>query len=160
MKRVFIADGARIVGSVKIGSNSSVWFNAVIRGDDNKIEIGDYSNVQDNAVIHARKEEPTKIGDYVSIGHGAVVHCSRIGNNVLIGMNSTIMEGVEIKDNVIVAAGAVVTPKKTPLLENAVVIGAPAIVRREINEDDIKFIKNNAKHYAELARKFMEGEYE
>ena len=90
-ENVFVADGAKIIGNVKIGKDSSVWFNAVIRGDSNSIVIGENTNVQDNAVLHTSHNHSLVIGDNVTIGHGAIVHGCSIGNNVLIGMGAIIL---------------------------------------------------------------------
>jgi carbonic anhydrase/acetyltransferase-like protein (isoleucine patch superfamily) len=95
----FIADSADIIGDVEIGDFSSVWFNAVIRADSNKIRIGSRTSIQDNVVIHINHEYEVQVGDDVSVGHGAVLHGCRIGNNVLIGMNSTVLNGAEIGSN-------------------------------------------------------------
>ncbi len=90
-KSVFIASGAKVVGNVTIGKDSSIWFNAVIRGDSSTINIGEKSNVQDNAVIHTSRDSKVVVGDNVTIGHGAIVHGCTIGNNVLVGMGSIIL---------------------------------------------------------------------
>ena len=89
-KSVFIASGAKVIGNVTIGKDSSIWFNAVIRGDSSTINIGEKSNVQDNAVIHTSIDSKVVVGDKVTIGHGAIVHGCTIGNNVLVGMGSII----------------------------------------------------------------------
>jgi carbonic anhydrase/acetyltransferase-like protein (isoleucine patch superfamily) len=103
---VRIFPGAQVVGDVKIGEKSAVWYNAVVRGDMGGITIGRYSNVQDNCVIHS----PAELGDHVTVGHAAVVHACKIRDNCLIGMNSTILDDAIINSNSIVAAGATVTP--------------------------------------------------
>lgn len=95
----FIADSADIIGDVEVGDFSSIWFNAVLRGDRNKIKIGNRTSIQDNVVIHVNHEHEVQIGDDVSVGHGAVLHGCRIGNNVVIGMNSTVLNGAEIGKN-------------------------------------------------------------
>lgn len=150
---VKILKGSHITGNVKIAEQSSVWFNAVIRGDIEPISIGNFSNIQDNCVLHSSKNYPLRIGSYVSIGHAAVVHGATIENNCLIGMNSTILNGSVIKKNSIVGAGAVVTEcKEFP--DKSLILGVPAKKVRELNDDEIEAIKNNAIKYADMAKSF------
>ncbi|WP_423791923.1 gamma carbonic anhydrase family protein [Methanocaldococcus indicus] len=156
---MFIAKGAIIIGDVKLGKECSVWFNAVLRGDLNKIVVGDYSNIQDNCVIHCSKDYPTIIGKYVSIGHCAVVHGAYIEDNVLVGMNSTILNGAKIGKNCIIGANALI-PQNREIPKNSLVLGVPGRVVRELSKDEIKSIKENALRYCELAKKYLEGEYE
>jgi len=105
----FIAPNASIIGDVIAGSNCSFWFNSVIRGDVNSIRIGEYSNIQDGAVIHATFEKSVStLGNYVSVGHNAIIHGCRIGDHVLIGMGAIVMDNAEVGDYCIIAAGAVV----------------------------------------------------
>ncbi|MEL4305352.1 gamma carbonic anhydrase family protein [Methanococcoides sp. LMO-2] len=149
----FIADSADIIGEVVVGENSSIWFNAVLRADMDRIKIGNRTSIQDNSVIHTDPSTPTEIGDDVTVGHGAVLHSCRIGNNVLIGMNSTVLDGVEIGDNSIVGANALVPPgKKFP--PNSVITGVPGKVRREATPEDAAMIRENAAEYVELAAEY------
>ena len=111
-KSVFIAEGAKVIGNVTIKEDSSVWFNAVIRGDSSTIEIGKRSNVQDNAVIHTSRNSKVVVGDNVTIGHGAIVHGCSIGNNVLIGMGAIVLDNAVIGDNCIIGAGSLITQNK------------------------------------------------
>lgn len=149
----FVADSAEIIGDVEIGEYSSIWFNAVIRGDADEIHIGSRTSIQDNVVIHTDSPAKVEIGDNVTVGHGAVLHGCKIGNNVLVGMNSTVLDGAEIGDYSIVGANALVSPgKKFP--SNSVIIGIPGRVQRETTDQDIVMIKENATSYVELM-----GEY-
>ena len=149
----FIADSADIIGDVVVGENSSIWFNAVLRADMDRIKIGKRTSIQDNSVIHTDPSTPTEIGDDVTVGHGAVLHSCRIGNNVLIGMNSTVLDGVEIGENSIVGANALVPPgKKFP--PNSVITGVPGKVRREATPEDAAMIRENAAEYVELAAEY------
>lgn len=150
---VKIFPGAKVNGDIEIKENVSIWYNAVIRGDTEKISIGKNSNVQDNCVLHCTKGYPIKIGDGVSIGHGAVVHGCEIEDNVLIGMNSTILNGAHIGKNSLVAAGAVVTENHS-FPDNSLIIGIPAKAIKEVNNDQINLIKNNAIHYVNLSKKY------
>ena len=134
-KDCFIAENATIVGEVSFGSNCSVWFNAVIRGDVNSITIGDKVNIQDGAVIHATyKVSPTVIGNNVSIGHNAIVHGCTIHDNVLIGMGSIVMDNCVVESNSIVAAGAVVT-QNTRVEEGSIYAGVPAKKVKDISNE-------------------------
>ena len=110
---VFLASGSRVVGDVKIGEDSSLWFNVTVRGDCNFIRIGSRTNIQDNCVVHVTNGTgPTYIGDEVTVGHAAVIHACTIGNRVLIGMGAILLDGVEIGDNTVVGAGSVLPPGK------------------------------------------------
>ena len=151
----FIADSADVIGDVEIGDFSSVWFNAVLRGDRSKIKIGNRTSIQDNVVIHADPENGVQIGSEVSVGHGAVLHGCRIGNNVLIGMNSTILNGAEIGKNSIVGANALV-PEGKKFPENSLIIGVPGKVKREIEKSEIEAIAENAVEYVEFVREYRE----
>mgnify|MGYP000017304203 CR=1 FL=1 len=122
----YIAENATIVGEVSIGTQCSVWFNAVVRGDVHYIKIGNKVNIQDGAVIHATyKKSPTTIGNNVSIGHNAIVHGCTIHDNVLIGMGSIVMDDCVIESNSIIAAGAIVT-KNTRVESGSIYAGVPA----------------------------------
>ena len=150
---VIICPGAHVVGDVKLGENVSIWFGAVVRGDVSHIEIGNNSNVQDNGVVHCSKGYPTIIKDNVSIGHGAVVHGCTIEDNVLVGMNATILNGAKIARNSIVGAGAVVSEgKEYP--ENSLILGVPARLIKEVSQDQIRHIQENADRYVSLSKKY------
>jgi len=149
----FIADSADIIGDVEVRDFSSIWFNAVLRGDQNKIKIGSRTSIQDNVVIHVNHGNEVQVGDNVSVGHGAVLHGCRIGNNVIIGMNSTVLNGAEIGKNSIIGANALISEgKKFP--ENSLIIGVPGKVKREIEEAEIEGIAKNAEEYVELGKKY------
>jgi len=145
---VKIFPGAKVIGDVKIAENASVWYNAVIRGDIGSIEIGKYSNVQDNCVVHS----PAVIGDYVTIGHAAVVHACRIEDNCLIGMNSTILDDAVIEKNSIVGAGALVTQGKE-FEDGSLIMGVPAKPVRSLSPEEIENLKKHAIKYSQLAQK-------
>ena len=133
----YIAENATIVGEVSIGKECSVWFNAVVRGDVNSIEIGENVNIQDGVIIHCTyKKTKTVIGNNVSIGHGAIVHGCVIHDNVLVGMGAIIMDGAKIEENSIIAAGAVVT-QNTTVKSGEVFSGVPAKLHTQKNKEDI-----------------------
>lgn len=148
----FIAPNATLVGDVKLGSDCSVWFNAVIRGDVNSIEMGDMVNVQDGAVIHCTFEKTkTIIGNRVSIGHNAIVHGCTIHDDVLIGMGAIVMDNVIVESGAIVAAGAVVT-EGTHIHQGQLFAGVPAKyvkdVPERLREGEIKRIASNYLRYS------------
>jgi carbonic anhydrase/acetyltransferase-like protein (isoleucine patch superfamily) len=146
----YVADGAQIIGNVILGSGSSVWFNAVIRGDTEQISIGSGSNVQDGAILHADPEFPCTVGTGVVTGHGAILHGCQIGDNCLIGMGAIILNGARISPGSIVAAGAIV-PEGKDFPPRSLIMGVPAKVAREITPEDLEQIAAGARHYQERA---------
>lgn len=158
-ENVFIADGAKIIGDVTISEGASVWFNAVIRGDEHPITIGKNSNVQDNAVLHVGAGFSCTIGDNVSIGHGAIVHGCEVGDGTLIGMGSTILNGAKIGKNCIIGAGALVTEGKQ-IPDNSVVMGIPGKVVRQMTDADLTERRRNVQVYVDSAKKYLDGAYE
>jgi len=147
----FIAENCTIVGDVTIGTNCSVWFNAVIRGDVNSITIGDYTNVQDGTVIHATYlKASTTIGSYVSIGHNALVHGCTLKNNVLIGMGAIVMDHVVVEEFVIIAAGAIVL-EKTICESGYLYAGTPAIKIKPITDQQREMLKKLPHNYVMYA---------
>ncbi|MGZ7048721.1 MAG: gamma carbonic anhydrase family protein [Methanobacterium sp.] len=149
---VKIFKGAQIIENVEIDECSSVWYNAVIRGDMSSIKIGKYTNVQDNCVIHSSHGYPLVLGDYVSVGHAAVLHGCIIGDNTLIGINSTVLNGVKIGKNSIIGAGAVITEGKE-FKDNSLILGIPGKAIRKLNNEEIDRIKENAIRYSKVAKK-------
>ncbi|NLJ78720.1 MAG: gamma carbonic anhydrase family protein [Tissierellia bacterium] len=150
---VFIAETATIIGDVRIGRGSSIWYGAVLRGDMERITIGINTNIQDNATVHADSKFPTDIGNYTVVGHNTVIHGCTIGSNCLIGMGAVILDGAFIGDNCIIGAGAMVTKgKKIP--PNSLVLGVPGAVMRQINDDEMEAIRDNALSYSLLAKKY------
>jgi carbonic anhydrase/acetyltransferase-like protein (isoleucine patch superfamily) len=143
-------EGSIVKGNVSIDEKSSVWYNAVIRGDIEPITIGKCSNVQDNCVLHSSQGYPLTIGDQVSVGHAAVLHGCDIADNCLIGMNATVLNGAVIHKNSIVGAGALVT-ENHEFSENSLIIGVPAKAVRKLNPKEIESITDNAIRYSEMA---------
>ncbi len=148
----FIADNATVVGDVETGEKCSFWFNSVVRGDVHKIQMGNYVNVQDGAIVHCTYQtHPTKIGNYVSIAHNAIVHGCTIEDNVLIGMNAIVMDGAYVESNTIIAAGAVVL-ENTRCEGGSVYAGCPAKKVKTIDaerlEGTVKRIANSYPEYA------------
>ena len=152
---IVICPGAQVIGDVELGEDVSVWHGAVIRGDTDSITIDDNSNVQDNCVVHCTKGFPVEIGKNVSIGHGAVVHGCKLEDNVLIGMNATVLNGAHIGKNSIVGAGAVVSEGKD-FPEGSLILGVPAKVVKQLNESQVELIQNNADNYVRLSKQYKE----
>ena len=148
---VFLAPGAQVVGRVQIGEHSSVWYNAVIRGDTNPVVIGEETNVQDNAVLHVNRKRGLSIGNQVTIGHGAIVHGCTVGDRVLIGMGSIILDGAVIEEDCIIGAGALVTQNKL-IPAGSMVYGNPAKIVRQLTEEEKESILVSARNYCEVAQ--------
>jgi len=150
---VYLAPGAHVVGAVTLGARASVWFNAVIRGDNDPIRIGDDSNVQDGAMIHADPGAPTTIGAGVTIGHHAIVHGATVGDNSLVGMGATILNHAVIGRDSLVGANALVTEgKRFP--DGSLIVGSPARVLRPLTEAEIAGLRLSAATYVANARRF------
>ena len=153
---VFVAPSADIIGDVTIGSNSSVWFNVTIRGDVNWIEIGEKSNIQDNSCIHVTNQtNPTKLGNLVTIGHNATIHGCTIHDRVLVGIQTTVLDDVIIESDVMIAAGSLVPPRKR-LESGFLYMGTPAKKVRELTDDEINSIAQNAENYVKYQRTYRQ----
>ncbi len=149
----FIAENVVLTGDVQIGAKSSIWFNTVIRGDCNKIRIGQNVNIQDQCMVHGTTGRgDTRIGDNVSVGHRAIIHGCQIQDNVLIGMGAIVLDGTIIESNVIVAAGAVVTSNKH-LKSGWLYAGTPAKPIKQISTEYIQmYIEGTSKAYIEYSK--------
>ncbi len=144
---IYQAPNATIVGNVHLGDNVSVWYGAVLRGDNCTITVGDNTNIQDNAVIHSN----TVVGSNVTIGHTAIIHGCTIGDNCMIGMGAIVLNNAVIGDNCIVGAGAVVTGKMNAPA-GSMILGNPAKIVKELTAEQIAAITANAELYINLAR--------
>lgn len=156
-RRVYVAHGAVIVGDVTLGDCSSVWYNAVLRGDINRIEIGRFTNIQDNTVVHLADEFGCFVGDYVTVGHSAIVHACTVGEECLVGMGATIMDGAVIGKQSIIGAHTLVT-QGTKIPPGSMVVGAPGKVVRELTAKERSRIKYWAEKYAANAAYCLEHE--
>ena len=154
---VFIAAGAAIVGDVTLMAGCSVWFNATLRGDTERIHVGEGSNIQDGVVCHADPGYPLLIGAGVTVGHGAILHGAVIGDGTLIGMGAIVLNGARIGSGCIVGAGALITQNKV-FPENRLILGSPAKALRTLNSDECAMIKRSARDYAVKAKAFMNQE--
>jgi len=149
-KGVYIARGAVVLGDVTLGDQASVWYNAVARGDINRIVVGHHTNIQDNAVLHVADDYSCFIGDYVTIGHSAIIHACTVGNEVLIGMGATILDGAVIGDHCLIGAGALVTMgSKIP--PGSMVMGTPAKVTRKLTDQECAELKGWAEKYVDYS---------
>ena len=152
-RSVFIAPGAQVVGDVSVGSDSGIWYNAVVRGDSKEIKIGKRTNVQDMAVLHVDKEYQLTVGDNVTIGHSAIVHGCSVGNNVLIGMGAIIMNGAQIGNDCIIGAGSLVT-FGTVIPDGTLAYGRPAKAVRKLTPQEIRDIRIDVDFYLEQSAKY------
>ena len=152
---VYIARGAIVIGDVLIGDHSSVWYNAVIRGDINRIVIGHHTNIQDNTVVHLADDLPCLIGNYVTVGHCAIVHACIVRDEVLVGMGATILDGAEIGEQSLVGANALVT-QGTKIPPGSLVLGSPARVARALSVEERVKLRLSAENYAENASYCLE----
>ena len=154
----FVADNATIVGDVVLGTECSIWFNAVIRGDVNSIRIGNKTNIQDGAVIHCTYQKAaTTIGNNVSIGHRAIVHGCRVEDNVLIGMGAIVMDNALLQKNTIVAAGAIVL-ENTICESGFIYAGVPAKKVKQLSPEQIAGLEKTANNYVMYSSWFSGGE--
>ncbi len=153
---VFVAPGAMIIGNVKIGEDSSIWFNCVLRGDLEPIFIGCRTNIQDGTVVHMDKEIPCHIGDDVTIGHGAILHSCAIGNEALIGMGAILLTGCKVGERAIVAAGTLVREGQE-IPPGTIAMGVPAVVRREVNEAEFDRVRHGKDDYVLRGRIMREN---
>ena len=152
---VYLAPGSVIIGDVVIGAHSSVWFNAVLRGDVAPIRVGERSNVQDNAVLHLDAGTPCIVGDEVTIGHSAIVHGTNVGNGVTIGMGAVVLSRSTIGQEAIVAASALV-PEDAVVAEGALVMGVPAREKRQLTREERAASRENAARYVRNALLYMQ----
>ena len=147
-KAAFVAPNAIVIGQVEVSAGASIWYGAVVRGDVEKIIIGQCSNVQDGAILHGDPGKPTILEDYVTIGHRAVVHSAQIGRGSLVGIGAVVLDGVKVGAGCMVGAGSVVT-KDVP--ERSLVVGVPAKVLRQLSEDEAAELIEHARRYEQLA---------
>jgi carbonic anhydrase/acetyltransferase-like protein (isoleucine patch superfamily) len=145
----FVAPGATVIGRVRVGARSSVWYGAILRGDVADITIGEDTNIQDGSVGHADPGYPLRLGDRVTVGHRAVVHGCDIADDVLVGMGAVVMNGATVGAGCLIAAGAVVT-QGTEIPPGSIVAGVPAKVRGEVGDAERELITQGAQHYVEL----------
>lgn len=150
----FIADGAKVIGDVVIGKDSSVWFHVVLRGDEGRITIGEKCNIQENSTCHLYEGFPLVLEDEVSVGHNAIIHGCTLKKRSLVGMGATVLDGAEVGEGSIIGANSLVPAgKKIP--PNSLVLGSPGKVIRELTEKDKEMIDETIETYARNAREFQ-----
>lgn len=155
-KKVYLADGVRLIGDIEIGDDSSVFFNAVLRADISSIRIGSRTNIQDNVTIHLSHIKGVEIGNDVTIGHNAILHACTIQDHCLIGMGAIVMDGAIIRKNSVVAAGALVTPDKE-YPEGSLIIGAPARIGRSLTVEEMEMNARDAANYVIVKDELLQG---
>ncbi|MDD3122363.1 MAG: gamma carbonic anhydrase family protein [Candidatus Izemoplasmatales bacterium] len=148
-----IFDGAVVVGDVLIHESVSIWYNTTIRGDMARVEIGKYTNIQDNAVIHTNTNLPTIIGHSVTVGHSAIIHAATVKDHALIGMGSIILDGAVISEYAMVGAGCLVPPGKI-VPPRTLVLGNPMRIVRELTDEEISNNNDNINHYLLLMKEY------
>ncbi len=160
-ERIYLHPSCQVIGDVKIGDDSSVWCNTVLRGDVNHIVIGRGTNIQDLTMGHVSHKTPDKpqgspliVGDYVTVGHSVILHGCTIGNECLIGMGSIVMDDAVIPDHVMIGAGSLVSPGKV-LEEGMLYMGRPAKAVRKLTDEEIAYLKYSAEHYMRLKNNYL-----
>ncbi|MBO0446442.1 gamma carbonic anhydrase family protein [Enterococcus ureilyticus] len=154
----FIAPSADVYGDVRLAKDTSIWFQSVLRGDNNSITINAGSNVQDSTVIHVDQDAPVVIGENVTIGHHCMLHGCKIEDGALIGMSSTILNRATIGKNSLIGAGSLVT-EGTEIPANVLAFGRPAKVIRPLTREELRKNKENAQHYVERSKEFAADQY-
>jgi carbonic anhydrase/acetyltransferase-like protein (isoleucine patch superfamily) len=154
-KDVFIAPNAQIAGNVILGDNSNIWFGVVARGDINKIVVGENTNIQDLTMLHVVYDIPLIIGNGVSVGHNAILHACTIGDNCLIGMGAIVLDGAVIGENSVVAAGSVVPPGKV-FPAGSMIMGSPAVVKRELSEKEKELYGKHHNSYLQAKAEYLD----
>ena len=152
----WVADTAAVMGNVLLKHGASVWFNAVLRGDNELITVGEGSNVQDGAVLHTDPGFPLDIGAHVTIGHKVMLHGCTIGEGSLVGINAVILNGAKIGKNCLIGANSLITEGKE-IPDNSMVMGSPGKVVRTLTDEQAKAFQAGAHHYVENAKRFREG---
>ena len=149
----WVADSAHLIGRIELAAETSVWFGAVLRGDNEPLIVGRGSNVQENCVVHTDEGIPLLIGEGVTVGHQVMLHGCTVGDNSLIGIQSILLNGARIGKNSLVGAGSLVTEGKT-FPDGVLIVGRPARVVRELTPEEIEGLRQSARHYIEQARHF------
>lgn len=154
-KDVRIGENAVVIGDVTLKKDSNIWFGTVIRGDEEKVIVGEGTNIQENSVIHVDKKNPVIIGNGCTIGHGAIIHGCSMGDNVLVGMGAIILNGVKIGNNTIIGAGSLITQNKE-FEDGVLILGNPAKVVRRLTQEEIEANKISYLNYIELSKECLQ----
>jgi carbonic anhydrase/acetyltransferase-like protein (isoleucine patch superfamily) len=152
----YVQSSARVIGDVRIGAQSSVWFNVVVRGDVFHVRIGARTNIQDNATVHVTGGRfPTLVGDDVTVGHGVILHGCTVGSRVLVGIGAIVLDRCEIGDDCLIGAGALLTPG-TVIESGNLVLGSPAKAVRKLKSEELDLLRQSARNYVDNARRYRE----
>jgi carbonic anhydrase/acetyltransferase-like protein (isoleucine patch superfamily) len=150
----FVDPSAQVIGDVEMGEESSAWMNVVIRGDVNWIRIGRRTNIQDGSIVHVMRDtHPTTVGDEVTVGHGVILHGCRVGDRCLVGMGAILLNGVDVGEESIIAAGTLL-PEETKIPPRSLVVGSPGRVRRALTAEDVASIARYAERYVGYAKDY------
>ena len=149
----FVAETADLIGDVTVGRDSSVWFGAVVRGDNATITVGEGTSIQDNAVLHVEPGHPLSVGSNVTVGHGAIVHCTSVGDNTMVGMGAILLDGAVIGRNCIIGAGAVVR-ERAVVPDGTMMVGVPAKPVRELSPEQQAFLEKTSPYVA-LSKEYL-----
>lgn len=152
----YVADSAEVMGNVHLAAGTSIWFGAVIRGDNEPISIGEGSNIQDASVLHSDYGQPLTVGKHVTVGHSVVLHGCTIGDESLIGIGAVVLNGARIGKNCLVGAGALVTEGKV-FEDGSMIVGSPARAVRQLTPEQMEGLRQSAKHYMANAERFRTG---
>ena len=156
-EKVYIQDGVKIVGDVIVEDYVNIWFNSTIRGDLTNITLKKHCNIQELTSIHSDPPFDVVIGENTTIGHNCIIHGAKIGDNVLVGMGSTLLNGCEIGDNCLIGAGSLIT-QNAKFEAGMLIMGRPAKAIREVTKEEIEHIKENGEHYSMLAQEYLKSE--
>jgi carbonic anhydrase/acetyltransferase-like protein (isoleucine patch superfamily) len=152
----WVADSAEVIGNVSLAEDVSIWFNAVLRGDNEPMRIGRGTNIQDGSVLHSDRGSPLSLGEGVTVGHQVMLHGCTIGDHSLIGIGAVVLNGAKIGKSCLVGAGALITEGKE-FPDGSMIIGSPAKVVRQLTPQQIEALKLSARHYIENARRYSSG---
>lgn len=153
-EEVFVADNAKVIGSVKLEKQSSIWFGVVIRGDNDLITVGEQSNVQDNAVLHTDGGIKLTLGKGVTVGHHAMLHGCEVGDYSLVGINAVVLNKAKIGKHCIIGANALV-PEGMEIPDGSLVVGSPAVIKRQLSDMQMKILEASAAHYVQNAQRYL-----
>ena len=155
-RTAWVAESAQVVGNVELAENTSVWFNVVMRGDNEMLRVGRGSNIQDGSVVHSDPGFPVSVGENVTVGHQVMLHGCSVGDGSLIGIQAVVLNGAKIGRNCMVGAGSLVTEGKE-FPDGSLIMGSPAKVVRALSTEQITHLQRAAKHYVENARRYRAG---
>ncbi len=152
----YIAPNATLIGDIDIHTDASIWFNVVIRADNDKVTIGECSNIQDGSILHIDPGFPLTIGRNVTVGHKAMLHGCTIGDNSLIGINAVVLNGAKIGKNCLIGANALI-PERMVIPDGSMVLGSPGKIKRTLSDQEIKMLELSAAHYVKNGQRYASG---